>query len=455
MRHEPTLRRPRRSTPRDGAIASGSLACYEILAHDEEAARTLIADHLTHHPLSDRLGEAHLRRTLAVAYICDDRVRRCWDDTPLGRVHLRGRAAARQFLAAREGRLDCTTPLESPGVVVTSLPLVWSVELAVRAIVAGHPDGADRFRTIESWLPSRTRREVEWLTVNGDETCHHGASTLIDNVPDPDQMPLHVDVLGAMRLRLGDRELSGPELRRGRVRTLLALLVLRVPFVARGSATRSARPRTSRGRPEFASPSADYGGCRPTDPDGRSTPRLRIHGDTIELAPPPVVDTDVARVHGHLTNGERARRSSDSLEEIACLERAVELWRGDPLLDLDSIDDLNGEVESVRRSLVDASLRLGELQFVGGRFDDALRCAERSRAASPYSERAHRLTIACHLQRHDHAGLESAARATRQLLDDLGVEPEDSTNMLLRRAAARLGTNIEYHPPRLTFRASS
>ena len=457
MRHELEAAAGPSLDGRDGAIASGSLACYEILAHDEEAARTVIADHLTHHPLSNRLGEAHLRRTLAVAYICDDRVRRCWDDTPLGRVHLRARAAARQFLAAREGRLDCNTPLESPGVIVTSLPLVWSVELAVRAIVAGHPDGAALFRTIESWLPSRTRREVEWLTVNGDETCRHGASTLIDDVPDPDQMPLRIDVLGAMRLRLGDRELSGPELRRGRVRTLLALLVLRGPLrrqricdllwpdLEPAAGAQNLRVTLSRLRRLL----------EPTDSDARSTSRLRIHGDTIELAPPPVVDSDVARVYGYLTNGERARRISDSLEEIACLERAVELWRGDPLLDLDSIDDLDGEVESVRRSLVDASLRLGELQLVGGRFDDALRCAERSRAASPYSERAHRLTIACHLQRHDHAGLESAARATRQLLDDLGVEPEDATNMLLRRAAARLGTNIEYRPPPLTFRASS
>ena len=449
MRHELEAAAGPSLDARDGAIASGSLACYEILAHDEEAARTVIADHLTHHPLSDRLGEAHLRRTLAVAYICDDRVRRCWDDTPLGRVHLRARAAARQFLAAREGRLDRNTPLESPGVIVTSLPLVWSVELAVRAIVAGHPDGAALFRTIASWLPSPTRREVDWLTVNGDATCRHGASTLIDEVPDPDQIPLRIDVLGAMRLRLGDRELSGPELRRGRVRTLLALLVLRGPLrrqricdllwpdLEPAAGAQNLRVTLSRLRRLL----------EPTDPEARSTSRLRVHGDTIELAPPPVVDTDVARVYGYLTNGERARRISDSLEEIACLERAVELWRGDPLLDLDSIDELDGEVESVRRSLVDASLRLGELQLVGGRFDEALRCAERSRAASPYSERAHRLTIACHLQRHDHAGLESAVRATRQLLDDLGVEPEDATNMLLRRAAARLGTDIEYRLP--------
>jgi DNA-binding SARP family transcriptional activator len=430
---------------RDSAIVSTSLACSEILAHDDEAARSVIADHLARHPLSNRAGEAHLRRTFAVAYICDEQIRRQWDDLPLGRVHLRARAAARQFLAARQGRLDRNMPLEPPGVVVTSLPLPWSVELAVRAVTAGHRDGADLFRTIAVWLPTPTRREIDWLTLNGDALCRHAAPTLIDDIPDPDQTPLHVDVLGAMRLRLGDRELTGPELGRGRVRTLLALLVLRGalrrericdllwPDLEPVAGAQNLRVTLSRLRRLL----------EPTHPSAPSTQRLRAHGDIIELTPPPVVETDVARVYGYLANGERARRISDSLAEIECLERAVELWRGDPLLDLVSIDELDGEVESVRRSLVDACLRLGELQLVGGRFDEALRCAERSRAASPYSERAVRLAIACHLQRNDHAGLASTVRATRQLLDDLGVEAESATNMLLTRAATRLGTNTD------------
>ena len=119
------------------------------------------------------------------------------------------------------------------------------------------------------------------------------------------------------------------------------------------------------------------------------------------------------------------------------------MWRGDPLDDLSSIDELNGEIEHVRRSLLDACLRLGELLLVAGRFDEALRCAERGRSASPYSERAHRLAIACHLQRHDRSGLESAVRSTERMLADLGVDPEDATKMLLRRAALRLGTRFQ------------
>jgi DNA-binding SARP family transcriptional activator len=99
----------------------------------------------------------------------------------------------------------------------------------------------------------------------------------------------------------------------------------------------------------------------------------------------------------------------------------------------------NGDsIELVHPPLVDGCLRLGELLLVAGRFDESLRCADRSLVASPYSERAHRLAIACHLQRHDHAGIESAVRSARSLLDELAVEPDPATTMLLRRAAVRL-----------------
>jgi hypothetical protein len=105
----------------------------------------------------------------------------------------------------------------------------------------------------------------------------------------------------------------------------------------------------------------------------------------------------------------------DGTEEVASLTRAVDLWRGDPLDDLLSFDELAGELEYVRSSLVDSCLRLGELLLVAGRFEESLRYAERGRSASPYSERAHRLMIACHLQRHDHAGLEFGVRSTNSV----------------------------------------
>jgi DNA-binding SARP family transcriptional activator len=325
--------------------------------------------------------------------------------------------------------------------VVTSLPLAWSVELAVRAGAAGCPDGRTLLRALAAWMPEPTRRELEWLVTHDDPSCREAAVGLLEDLRDRTGEPLSIEVLGPLRLRVGETETSSPELRRSRVRTLLTLLVLRGPMrrervtdllwpdLEPAAAAQNLRVTLSRLR-------------RLLEPDraaGQSTSRIRSHADTIELAGPPLVDTDLGRFHRYVAAADQAQRIGDSTEEAAALGRAIDLWRGEPLVDLAAVEDLSSEVEYLHRSLVDQCLRLGELLLVAGRFDESLHCAERSLLASPYAERAHRLAIASHLQRHDHAGLESAVGSTQTMLADLGVEPDDATQMLLRRAVTRLG----------------
>jgi DNA-binding SARP family transcriptional activator len=429
------------SDARDSALAAAAVAACHILDHDDDAARIELAEHLDRHPLTDARGEVHLRHNLALVYIACEPARRWFDSVALGPRHLRAREVARLLLEAREASLDRDTDLGSPGSVVTSLPLAWSVELAVRASGVGCPSGDELFRALATWLPAHTRREVEWLAAHGDTRCQASAARLLDDLPDPAAEPLAVDVLGPLRLREGEREVDRPELRRTRVRSLLALLVLRGamrrerlcdllwPDLDPVAGAKNLRVTLSHLR-------------RLLEPDrraGHSSWRIRGDTESVWLAGPPLVETDLARVERHLADAHDAERDGDLTEVIACLGRVVDLWRGDPLPDLIALDDLDIEVETVRRTLLDACLRLGELLLVAGRFDEALRCAERGRTASPYSERAHRLAIACQLQRRDRPGLESAVRSTRQLLDDLGVEPDEPTEMLLRRAAGRLG----------------
>jgi ATP/maltotriose-dependent transcriptional regulator MalT/DNA-binding SARP family transcriptional activator len=426
---------------RDSAIAAAGLACCRILDHQEEQAEAAIADHLARHPLTDPRSEAHLRRNIAIVYLADDRVRECWDAAELGPMHRRARELARSLLAARDGHLDPSAELGPVASVVTSLPLPWSVELAVRALAVDCPDGDSLLRALAAWLPAATSREVGWLAEHGDETCRAPAARLLDDLRERVEETLGIDVLGPLRLRAGDAEISSPELRRSRVRTLLALLVLRGPMrrericdllwpdLEPTAATQNLRVTLSRLRRLL----------EPARPPGDSTSRIRSDSSSIELIGPPLVDTDLWQFQGYLAEADHAQQVGDAGEEVESLARAVDLWRGEPLVDLAPFDELRGEVEYVRRSLVDGCLRLGELLLVAGRFDESLRCAERSRSASPYSERAHRLAIACHLQRHDHAGLDAAVRSTEAMLADLGVQPDDSTKMVLRRAVVRLG----------------
>jgi DNA-binding SARP family transcriptional activator len=102
------------------------------------------------------------------------------------------------------------------------------------------------------------------------------------------------------------------------------------------------------------------------------------------------------------------------------------------------LPDIAPAVEEVMRSLVDAMLRLGELRLVAGRFDGALAYAQRAVTAAPYSERARRLVIAAQLQRRDREGLQRALLEVDDMLRDLGVDPEPSTQMLMRQAQARI-----------------
>ena len=117
---------------------------------------------------------------------------------------------------------------------------------------------------------------------------------------------------------------------------------------------------------------------------------------------------------------------------------ACNRWRGEPFLDLDH-DELAGAVEEVRATITDTALRLGEQLHIAGRFDDAATWADRVARASPYDERPYRLAIAAHIQRGDRQAMSHAVAATQAMLDDLGVDPEPETQMLLRQAADHIG----------------
>jgi DNA-binding SARP family transcriptional activator len=137
-----------------------------------------------------------------------------------------------------------------------------------------------------------------------------------------------------------------------------------------------------------------------------------------------------------------AERAGDAAGSIEALERACERWRGEPFADVEPTDDVAAALEEVNHLLVDTTLRLGEQLLVAGRFEEAATSAERAVRASPYTERAHRLAIAAHLQRRDRHAVAQAVAATRSMLDDLGVDPEPATAMLLRQADARIGSGV-------------
>jgi DNA-binding SARP family transcriptional activator len=232
-----------------------------------------------------------------------------------------------------------------------------------------------------------------------------------------------------------------PEARRGRVRALVALLALAGPLrrewvtdlmwpdLDPAAAARNLRVTLSRVRHLL----------EPDRQIGRACRTLRFDPVTLGLASPPHVHVDLWELKDHLAAADAAERSGDPGVALGHLEQAVALWRGDPLDDVAEFVEMAGEVEHVRRTLLDATLRLGELRLVAGQFGDALQCADRVRRADPYAERAHRLTVAALLQRRDHEAVRAAVAEVESTFGVGGVGLEPATQMLLRQARARLG----------------
>jgi DNA-binding SARP family transcriptional activator len=171
----------------------------------------------------------------------------------------------------------------------------------------------------------------------------------------------------------------------------------------------------------------------------RTCPALKLEHDTVALAPA-YVEVDWWQFAADVASADEAERAGDATAAIAALERGCRRWRGEPFADVDPDAELTGAVEGARQAMVDATLRLGEHLLVAGRFDEAAGWAERVVRESPYTERAYRLAIAVQLQRRDRHAVAHAVAAMQSMLDELGVDPEPSTAMLLRQATARLGT---------------
>ncbi len=422
--------------PSASAFAATALACEYILNGDDAAAAAAICAHLDRHRDASAVAEMHLRRHLAIGYVCSEELRARWGaDGTLGPVHRRSVQAADALLRARGGRLERVDALPSREVAVTSLPFPWTIELGVRAHAVGHPGAAAFVSGVADWLLVRTRTELTNVIDHGESSLAASAGELLETLPCSPRARLYVELLGPLRLSLDDHEVTAPELRRGRVRTLLQLLAVR-GALRRDQIIEAMWPdvHVDVGRQNLrVTLSRLRRAVEPERDQQRSGARLIVDGDLIQLADSPLVEVDLWRFRRHLTAARRADGTANSPLVTSRLEDAFALWRTDPLEALSSVTGLEGDVEHIRRDLVDVGLRLGELHHVAGRFDDALACADRSLMLSPYSERAHRLAIAAHVQRGDHHSLKASVSALTAMLDELDVDPEPSTRMLLRR----------------------
>jgi DNA-binding SARP family transcriptional activator len=416
---------------RDAVLEAVAHALCAVVDHDEAPAAQLIADVAAAHADSPILDQ-HLRRFLPLAYVLDEGIRRRWDAAAMGPTHEQLRTISRWLVDLRAGRQPNPTSVD-PARVFTAFPLPWSVELATRLHAGRHPDGGRLAEWLVNQVPEPARAELRHLA-EGREAVGRAASGLLAHLPALPAGRLDISVLGPLRVASGGVEITSSQLRRSRVRTLLALLVvhrtlprdaaieLLWPDHDAASGARNLRVTLTYLRQLL----------EPERPTGEASFHLRADAAAITLHPSDYLVVDLWELQRLKRDADASRERTDPERTIALLDAATAWWRGEPLTDLASVVRQEHEIEGVRLLQRDSLLELSELRLVRGQAANALVNAERALALDPYSERAHRLAIAAAIRTYDQRRADTVTERALAMLEELGVEPEPATRILLR-----------------------
>ncbi|MEV0134403.1 BTAD domain-containing putative transcriptional regulator [Dactylosporangium sp. NPDC050688] len=146
----------------------------------------------------------------------------------------------------------------------------------------------------------------------------------------------------------------------------------------------------------------------------------RPTGYTLRLGPHRL---DLAEFRALTGRGRAAAGSGDHTAALALLDRALSLWRGPALADLDGPSTAAVREALHRERLAAAEVKLDAALALGGH-DTVLREVEPLLAAHPYAERLyrHQMLALAGVGRRAEA-LAVYRRAYRRLVDDVGMEP--------------------------------
>jgi DNA-binding SARP family transcriptional activator len=354
-------------------------------------------------------------------------------------VALRDRAGGPDFGArgADEVRRSLRElDLSSMSRVRSGLHHRFAVELALGLQAAGRPEGATLLEALGPRGRDAMRAEAATRTPRAKL-----AKSLLAAVPAPPAHHTEIAVLGPLALARNGEPIADRDLKRERVRALLAFLVghrktRRAAIMAtlwpdleeRAAANnlrvtmtyllRVLEPARSAREPAY---------------------HIRIDGQSVTLVTSDWLRIDADRFNEHVTRAARAE--SDGTPSLALEHNlaAVALYRGEAHEGVADADWIALEREHFRVRFVAAATRAGELLVARGDVDEAERVARRAIEVDPWAEDAYAVLVSVALARRDR----SAARRTLDrglaALTDLGVEPSEDTRRLRRRLRGGTG----------------
>ena len=415
--------------PSDGTFDEELMAtaAVAVLAGSEDEAAALLAKVPDHGMYFPPLEGATL------LYVLRPELRDRYHALDLEGVHAQRREFAAAFVAARAGDLE---PLGRYGwprasIVQWFAPAPWIVEAAIYSRAVG---GSPPHDLLDPAGPIQ-RQVLRRLASSPLPAVARSSAAFAAALPPVAPDPVVVRILGLLEIDVGGHRSTAPELRRNRVRSLLGLLVLR----------RSVRRIEAAGIlwPELGDDQASANLrvtlthlLRLIEPRrDKNAPSFFIRHENERLT---VYDDGSLRVdswefEAAAAEAEDFERTGAPSLALDAFVRAVGMWRGDLLADVESSEWAEFDRLRLSTLFVRSALRAGELLAAHHELGHAALMAERAIAADQWSEAPYRLLASVHLERKDR----SAARRVLDHLDDvlaeLGVGPGPETLSLRRR----------------------
>jgi len=427
----------------DMTLRSAMAQAYLFLAEgDEDKAAERLRSAVEVHGFNAGIDRDTWRQHIAIAYVLLPETRGHWDGVTL-RGHLQiARDLARAVVAVREGRADELAPLTLPplGSVRSALDVHLAVQLAVGLFEAGRTaDG----RAVLDVLGPPGRAALRDLAAGTAAPATQAAlgrqaKALLAAVPAAPPRPTYLAVLGPMTLRRDgpDGEVaSDPELRRTRLRALLAYLV------GHRQTTRTAVAAALWPDLDERAAVNNLGVTlnllrrvlEPWRHSGEPPFLLRLDGQVLRLVTGDHLQLDVDEFDRHLAAAAQAE--SDGVPSLA-LEHdlaAVALYRGDLFADLADADWCTLDREHYRIHFVGAAVRAGQLLLSGGDPDRAEAVARRALAVDRWAEEAYAVLVGAAIARRDRAAAHRMLAHCLDALRELGAQPSAATRQLRRR----------------------
>ncbi|HYZ97467.1 MAG TPA: BTAD domain-containing putative transcriptional regulator, partial [Acidimicrobiales bacterium] len=416
-----------------------------VAASDERAAVELLERAIADHGLDRGIDRRVWRRGLALTYVLLPAARGHWDAAELRGDVAEARTLARAVVAlrGRRGAARADAPdadqvrgrlrdvdLSDASRVLAGLPHRFAVELAIGLEAAGRPESA----TLLEALGPRGRDAVRAEAATRTQRARP-AKSLLSAVPAPPSDLTEIAVLGPLALTRNGEPVIDANLRRERVRALLAFLV--------GHRTTTRAAIMAALWPDLDDRAA-ANNLRVTmtyllsvlEPgrSARESPYLvRVQGQTVTLTTGDWLRIDADRFDDHVAAAARAEADGTPSLALEHNLAAVALYRGEAYEGIADADWIGLEREHFRGRFVAAATRAGELLVAQGEVGEAERVARRAVEVDPWAEAAYSVLVSAALARGDR----SAARRTLDrglaALADLGVEPSEETRRLRRR----------------------